>query len=171
MILTVEELQNVAELSNVPSDQLTRICTGIEDFIRQYTNNTFVVRNITYNTPIIDGKLEKVSPMFKEGDTILLSKSKYNDGVYVIEEMNGTLDVELFDEGDVKVTLIKYPNAIKVGVINLIKYNVRMDDKVGISSESISRHSVSYQTQGSDSVGGYPVSLMTFLKPYMKARF
>lgn len=171
MILTVDELHSVSELSNVPSDQLVRICNGIEDFIRQYTNNTFAVRNVTYNTPIIDGKLGKVSPMFKEGDTILLSKSKYNDGVYVIEEMNGTLDVELFDEDDVKITLVKYPNAIKVGVINLIKYNVRMDDKVGISSESISRHSVSYSGVGSDGIGGYPSSLMSFLKPYMKARF
>lgn len=170
MILTVDELHNVAELSNIPDAQLTRICNGIEDFIRQYTNNTFVVRNITYNTPIIDGKLGDVSPMIKEGDTILISKSLYNNGVYVVEEMNGTLNANLFDESNVKVTLVKYPEAIKSGVINMIKYNVRMDDKVGISSESISRHSVSY-AQSTDSIGGYPSSLMSFLKPYVKARF
>ena len=44
--------------------------------------------------------------------------------------------------------------------------------KVGIASESISRHSVTYVDQtGTNTVMGYPVALMGFLKPYKKARF
>ena len=70
-----------------------------------------------------------------------------------------------------KVTLVRYPNSIKLGVIKLIQYSVRMDSKVGIASESLSRHSVSYSQPTSDAVGGYPASYMSFLKPYMKARF
>ena len=46
-----------------------------------------------------------------------------------------------------------------------------MDVKIGISSETLSRHSVSYAQPSSDSIGGYPSYLMSFLKPYMKARF
>ena len=171
MIITVEELRSVSELSNIPDEQLTVMCEGIEDFIRQYTNNNFIVKNVTFNTPSLNGKLDTVSPIFKVGDTVLISNSKYNNGVYVINDLDGTLDKELFDDDNNKVTLVKYPPAIKLGVVKLLQYNAKMDSKVGISSESLSRHSVSYAQPTSDSIGGYPASMMSFLKPYMKARF
>ena len=171
MIITVEELKKVSELSNIPDEQLTVMCEGIEDFIRQYTNNNFIVKNVTFNTPSLNGKLDTVSPLFKVGDTVLISNSKYNNGVYVINDLDGTLDKELFDDDNNKVTLVKYPPAIKLGVVKLLQYNAKMDSKVGISSESLSRHSVSYAQPTSDSIGGYPASMMSFLKPYMKARF
>ena len=171
MIITVEELKAVSELSSIPDEQLTVMCEGIEDFIRQYTNNNFIVKNVTFNTPSLNGKLDTVSPLFKVGDTVLISNSKCNNGVYVINDLDGTLDKELFDDENNKVTLVKYPPAIKLGVVKLLQYNAKMDSKVGISSESLSRHSVSYAQPTSDSIGGYPASMMSFLKPYMKARF
>ena len=171
MIITVEELKTVSELSNIPDEQLELMSEGIEDFIRQYTNNNFIVKNVTFNTPSMNGKLETVSPLFKVGDTVLISNSKYNNGVYVLNGTDGTLNKELFDDDNNKITLVKYPPAVKLGVVKLLKYNVKMDDKVGISSESLSRHSVSYAQPTSDSICGYPSSLMSFLKPYMKARF
>ena len=171
MIITVEELATVNGLSDIPVEQLTIMCEGIEDFIRQYTNNNFTVKNVTFNTPSKDGKLETVSPLFKVGDTVLISKSKYNNGVYTLNDIEGTLDKELFNDDNNKVTLVKYPNAVKFGVIKLLQYNVKMDGKIGISSETLSRHSVSYAQPSSDSIGGYPSYLMSFLKPYMKARF
>ena len=171
MIITIEELKKVSELSNIPDEQLTVMCEGIEDFIRQYTNNNFIVKNVTFNTPSLNGKLDTVSPLFKVGDTVLISNSKYNNGVYVLTAVDGTLDKDLFDDENNKVTLIKYPPAIKLGVVKLLQYNAKMDSKVGISSESLSRHSVSYAQPTSDSIGGYPASMMSFLKPYMKARF
>lgn len=171
MILTDNELLNLNKSLNTDIEHLRMLCDGLEDFIRQYTNNNFTVKNITYNTPVVDGKLETQSSLINEDDCVLISKSLYNDGVYVVDGVDGTVDRELYDEPMVKVTLVRYPNAIKMGVIELLKYNVRMADKVGISSESISRHSVSYSGVGADSIGGYPASMMAFLKPYMKARF
>ena len=171
MIITVEELKQVSELSSISDEQLTLMCEGIEDFIRQYTNNNFINKNVTFNTPSLNGKLDTVSPLFKVGDTVLISNSKYNNGVYVINDLDGTLDKELFDDDNNKVTLVKYPHAIKLGVVKLLQYNAKMDSKVGISSESLSRHSVSYAQPTSDSIGGYPASMLSFLKPYMKARF
>ena len=171
MIITVDELKKVSYLSNINDEQLEVMCDGIEDFIRQYTNNNFIVKNVTFNTPSTNGKLATVSPLFKVGDTVLISNSKYNNGVYLLTDVYGTLDKELFDDDNNKVTLVKYPPAIKLGVVKLLQYNAKMDDKVGISSESLSRYSVSYAQPSSDSVGGYPSSLMSFLKPYMKARF
>ena len=171
MIVTLEDLKSVSELSNIPDEQLIVMIEGIEDFIRQHTNNNFINRNITFNTPSINGKLNTVSSPFKVGDTVLISKSTYNDGVYVIENMDGTLNESLFDSKDNKVTLVQYPKAVKSGVIKLLKYDVQMADKVGISSETISRHSVTYSQPQTDSINGYPSYLMSFLKPYMKARF
>lgn len=65
-----------------------------------------------------------------------------------------------------------YPPDVKLGLINLVKWDFANRDKLGISSETISRHSVSYSdiSEG-DYSGGYPKALTGFLQPYMKARF
>ena len=42
----------------------------------------------------------------------------------------------------------------------------------GVKSETLSRYSVTYFDQDANNqVMGYPVALLGFLKPYMKARF
>lgn len=66
---------------------------------------------------------------------------------------------------------IVYPDDIKLGVVRLIEWEEKMRGKVGIQSETISRHSVTYADQTQKTVSGYPAHLMGFLKPYMKARF
>lgn len=171
MIVSIEELKSVTELSNISDEMLQTMCEGVESFIRDYTNNNFINRNITFNTPSLNGKLEIVSSPFKVGDTILISNSQYNNGVYVLKNVDGTLDKELYDDENNKITLVQYPKAIKLGFIKLLQYNAQMDSKMGISSESISRHSVTYTQQSNNSIGGYPSHLMSFLRPYMKARF
>lgn len=65
-----------------------------------------------------------------------------------------------------------YPSDVKLGLINLVKWDFANRDKLGISSETISRHSVTYSGMSEgDYSGGYPKALTSFLKPYMKARF
>ena len=65
-----------------------------------------------------------------------------------------------------------YPMDVKMGVINLMRWELSNRDKVGIASESISRHSVTYfDMTGENTAMGYPKALVGFLKPYMKARF
>ena len=67
---------------------------------------------------------------------------------------------------------IEYPEDIKLGVINLLQWEIEMRNKTGVASETISRHSVTYQGRdASNMVNGYPAELMGFLKPYMKAYF
>lgn len=66
---------------------------------------------------------------------------------------------------------IIWPDDIKLGVANLYQWDIDNRDKIGISSESLSRHSVSYSGLSGETEGGYPKSLMSFLTPYMKARF
>lgn len=66
---------------------------------------------------------------------------------------------------------IVYPDDIKLGVVRLFEWDEKMRHKVGIQSETISRHSVTYADQTANTINGYPAHLMGFLKPYMKARF
>ena len=59
-----------------------------------------------------------------------------------------------------------------MGVVNLLRWETANRDKIGIASESISRHSVTYANANGDGyILGYPAALVSFLKPYKKARF
>lgn len=87
---------------------------------------------------------------------------------------NGHIEVneELVSEPVAMVTKIVYPMDIKLGVANMLSWDLNNRDKVGVQSETISRHSVTYfNMDGDNSLMGYPKSLLGFLKPYMKARF
>lgn len=51
-------------------------------------------------------------------------------------------------------------------------WEATMRDKVGVASETLSRHSVTYFAQDAgNQLMGYPVTLLGFLKPFTKARF
>lgn len=68
--------------------------------------------------------------------------------------------------------VVVYPADVKMGAVNLMKWELNNRDKVGVSSETISRHSVTYfDLTGDNSLMGYPKSLLGFLRPYKKARF
>ena len=78
----------------------------------------------------------------------------------------------LTDESGVLVTKVYYPTDIRMGVVNMLRWDIDNRDKVGIQSETISRHSVTYfNMDGDNSSIGYPKSLVGFMNPYMKARF
>lgn len=65
-----------------------------------------------------------------------------------------------------------WPMDIKMGVVSLMKWDATNREKAGIASETISRHSVTYESMTDEnSTMGYPKMLTGFLRPYMKARF
>lgn len=66
----------------------------------------------------------------------------------------------------------EYPMDVKMGVVNLMKWELNNREKVGVASETISRHSVTYfdMSEGNSTMG-FPVALLGFLKPYKRARF
>ena len=87
-------------------------------------------------------------------------------------EHDFVVDKPVNNEARVLCTKVEYPADIKMGVINLMKWDKENRSKVGVQSETISRHSVTYfNMDGDNSSLGYPKSLTGFLKPYMKARF
>lgn len=174
MIITASEFKTYVETSKQEPFIEAKL-KGIEQLIRSYTNNNFQVRNIRTNCPILSQKVYTTYGYFKQGDTVQISDSIYNDGLYVVKEiLNGfiSLDQPLLDEPNVLITKVDYPMDVRMGVINLLQWDLENRDKVGIASESISRHSVTYfNMDGDNSNMGYPKSLIGFLKPYVKARF
>jgi len=148
---------------------------ALELLIRKYTNNNFQLRNIRFKCPVMATKLYLSTNMLSMGDTIQISESMYSDGVYTIKDIaDGFLEVDkqLYDESEVLVTKIEYPMDVRMGVVNMLKWDLNNRDKVGIQSETISRHSVTYfNMDGDNSTMGFPKSLLGFLKPYKKARF
>lgn len=159
------------------SDELISLkLESLETLIRKYTNNNFQYRNIRFLTKIESDKITNAyTHFFKVGDTLEVSQSIYNDGLYVVKSVSGdtlTLDKPLYKDDEVLVTKVVYPQDIKMGVINLLKWDEENREKIGVQSETISRHSVTYFSFDKDnSLLGYPSSLLGFLKPYMKARF
>jgi len=178
MILTVAELRKY-----ITTDDEDRVLEArlqaLELLIRAYTNNNFQARAfMAVAVAVSNGnKLLFNSPIpFKAGDTLQITESDFMQDELVtvlsVDSSSITVSGELIDESGVVVTKVKYPMDVKIGVVNLMNWELNNREKVGVASESISRHSVTYVDQTKDNtVMGYPVALVGFLKPYRKARF
>ena len=178
MILTVSELKQY--ITTDDTDQVLEAkLQALELLIRAYTNNNFQIRAFrAVAVAVAEGnKLMFNSPVpFKVGDTLQITESDFMQDelvtVLTVDDASITVSGELSDESGVVVTKVKYPMDVKMGIVNLMKWELDNREKVGVASESISRHSVTYVDQtGDNTVMGYPVALMGFLKPYRKARF
>ena len=174
MLMSVEELRKLVTTEADDAWIQARL-SAIESMIRQYTNNRFQIRGIRSKGDVVNGEILMNTSLFHIGDTIEISNSKLNAGLYVIASLsNGAASLDnppLFDEEEVLVTKVVYPEDVKVGVANLIAWEIGHRDKVGIKSETISRHTITYYDNDTNSLLGYPRQLMGFLKLYMKARF
>ena len=178
MILTVSELRQ--QITTDETDQVLEAkLQALELLIRAYTNNNFQIRAFRAVAVAVaaDNKLLFNSPVpFKVGDTLQLTESDFMQDELVtvvgVDDTSITVSGDLSDESGLVVTKVKYPMDVKMGVVNLMKWELDNREKVGVASESISRHTVEYVDQtGDNTVMGYPVALMGFLKPYRKARF
>ena len=175
MIVSVEQLRSYADFSKYTDEELKDRLDALESLIRSYTNNNFQNRNIRVYCSSEDNVLKCDSKYFKVGDTVQISNSKVNDGLYVIEniQFDGlVLDGSIYDVSRQTVTKIEYPRAVVNTVVDLLKWELQFGDKRGIQSESIGRHSITYFNQTDDnSLGGYPRALFNALTQYQKARF
>jgi hypothetical protein len=174
MIISAAEARKYIT-TNLEDSVLEGKLQALELLIRKYTNNNFQKRSIRVVCPVMAQKLYLKTNLLKIGDTVQISDSIYSDGIYVIKEMDNEfvmLDADLIDESMVMVTKVEYPIDVVMGVVNMLKWDLENREKVGIQSETISRHSVTYfNMDGDNSIMGFPKSLLGFLKPYMKARF
>ena len=166
MIISIEKLRELVPSTALSDDRARAKLLALEIAIRKHTNNNFQKRNFRTVGNIVNGVLVFDRTLFKDGDTIEISNSKYNNGLYVLGE-----DAEMYDESNVLITKVEYPPDVIEGVVNMLEWETKHRDKVGVKSESISRYSVTYYDIESKSVIGFPSGIVAFLTPYIKARF
>ena len=175
MIISISELMLMPEFAGSSESVLQRKLNAAESLIRAYTNNNFQNRLVRFEAPS-STILLGCEPMLSVNDTVQITES-VNQGLYVIQAIDTTkketiLDKTLFPAENNLVTKVEYPDAVVEGVINMMIWEVQNRNKVGIQSETLSRHSVTYFSQdASNQIMGYPATLLGFLKPYIKARF
>ncbi|MGX7200059.1 hypothetical protein [Enterococcus nangangensis] len=181
MIISLTDAQKIDP--NVTQEELD----AYEQMVRQLTHNTFQNLNVRYwQLDFEDSAVTFASnppsgePIaLRAGDTIQISDSKYNDGLYVIQEVENkrlALDnPKLFYTGlytGAFLTKIEYPADIRFGVSGLIEFKHKMGSKLGIKSETISRMSVTYyDINSTDNIEGFPASKFSFLNKYKKMRW
>lgn len=170
MIMSVEEFRTYVQ-TEVLDKVLEAKLQALESMIRKHTNNNFQDRRFRCIGEV-SGKTLVVTDasFFVVGDTIMI-----DDDLCVIKAIVDnviTLDSSMLPDDRCLVTKVVYPMDVKMGAVNMMKWDLENRDKVGIQSETISRHSVTYfNMDGDNSCIGFPKSLTGFLKPYMKARF
>lgn len=173
MIVSEEKFRQYVQ-TNLDSAQLEGKLQAVELLIRKYTNNNFQNKKIRFAAESTAAGIVVPIPYLKEGDTVQVSQSNYNDGLYTVAKNEGgalIIPTE-YEEPEVLVTKVEYPADVQMGAINMVKWDLESRDKVGIASETISRHSVSYfNMDEANTRVSYPTALVGFLKPYMKARF
>lgn len=174
MLMTVDKLKNYITTDETDSALEVKL-QALESLIRNYTHNNFQVREIRSQSEISDGVILNAPKYISVGDTIQISDSLLNNGLYIVESLFGgvaEVDGKLLDCTKNIITKVRYPSDVIFGAVNMLKWDLENRDKVGIQSETISRHSVTYfNMDGENAIMGYPKSLLGFLKPYMKARF
>lgn len=178
MLLTIAELRRFVE-TDEEDQALEAKLQALELMIRAYTNNNFqarAFRAVAVSLSEDNTLLVNTVVPFAAGDTLQISGSDLQDGALVtvsaIEDGTIYVNEDLLDESGVVITKVKYPMDVKMGAVNLLTWELNNRDKVGVASETISRHSVTYfNMDGDNSIMGYPRSLLGFLKPHKKARF
>ena len=175
MIMTVDELKQFITTDKTDA-VLSAMLQAVEMAIRGYTNNNFQDRGYRRSADIVGGVLYmEALPPFAEGDTVQISQSELNNGLYTVKKVDDSsveVNESVTDEDTVLLTRVSYPADVKFGAAKLIQWDLENGDKVGVQSETISRHSVTYfNLDGDNSIMGYPKSLTGFLRAYRKVRF
>ena len=175
MLMSVEEFKTYVD-TDMADVALEARLRALELLIRAHTHNNFQKRGYQARASITGAALEASAPLpFKIGDTIQITESLWDEGLFTVNSVSGAtcaVKEELTDEPEVLCIRVEYPMDVKMGAVNMLKWDLENRDKVGVQSETISRHSVTYfNMDGENSSLGYPKSLTGFLKPYMRARF
>ena len=176
MIISVEKAKALIDFSDWEFEKIERKLKAVEQTIRAYTNNNFQDRGYRVRASIVGGHLMSDSLIpFDVDDTVEISDSRLNNGLYTVASVYDeafTVSDDLKDENNVLVTKIVYPADVVDCCLNLLEWEKNNRAKVGVQSETLSRHSVTYfNMDGGNSVMGYPASLLGCLKAYRKARF
>ena len=176
MIISIDEAKQLIDFNGWTDEKIARKLKAIEQTIRAYTNNNFQKRAYRKTADIVGGLFYANDPLlFNVGDTVQISESELNEGLFTVASVSDdtfTVEEDIVDEVDILVTKVEYPADVVECALNLLEWEINNRAKVGIQSETLSRHSVTYfNMDGANQVMGFPASLLGCLKAYKKARF
>lgn len=174
MIISVEKAKELIDFKGWSDEKVARKLKAIEQTIRAYTNNNFQIRTCRRAADIVGSLfvVEALTP-FKIDDTVQISESDLNAGLFTVASVTDStfmVTEDVIDENDVLVTLVKYPEDVVDCALNLLEWDINNRAKVGIKSETLSRHSVTYEDSASMFMG-YPVGILNAVKLHKKVRF
>lgn len=174
MIISVEKAKELVSFPDGWTDEKIKMkLLAVEQTIRAYTNNNFQNRGFRVQADIAAGVFmsESLIP-FSVDDTVQVSESRYNNGLFVVSEANDAtfmVNEDTRDEDDVLITKVDYPADVVDCCVNLMEWEVKNRGKVGIKSETLSRHSVTYEDSAS-MFRGYPKGILSAVSHYRKVR-
>lgn len=169
MIMTVNKLREYITTDKTDSVLEARL-QALETSIRNKTHNDFQNRRFRTYADVENGIVKcRNSGLFNVGDTIMVESNLVV--ITDISDADLTVSESIPDDTNVLVTKVVYPKDIVLGVVDVMDWMLSNPSaKAGVSSETLSRHSVTYQGEF-DSDIGCPVRLSSFLNQYKKARF
>ena len=174
MIISVEKAKELVDVKGWTDAKIERKLKAIEQTIRAYTNNNFQKRAYRVAASIVGGQFVALDSVpFKVGDTVQISESDLNEGLFTVVSAYDTImtvEEDVTDEEEILVTKVEYPEDIVDCALNLLEWEVNYRAKVGIKSETLSRHSTTYE-DSTTMFMGYPTGVLSGAKLHRKVRF
>lgn len=163
MIISVEKAMSLVDTRDLPYEKIRLKLLAIEQIIRGYTHKNYQARAYRRTADIIGGSfLCTASVPFDVGDTVQISESGLNAGLFTVKSVSNSsfaVNEKVRDEIGVLVTKIVYPADVVQCCLNILEWEIKNRDKVGVKSETLSRHSVTYDVDSTNHIKGYPASL------------
>lgn len=174
MIISVDEAKKLIDIPEKwTNEKLSMKLKAIEQVIRKYTANNFQKTAYRKTADILGGLFTVESTPFAVGDTVQISESGLNEGLYTVltaTDESFTVEEAVVDETNVLVTKVSYPADVVDCALNLLDWEIKNRQKVGVKSETLSRHSVTYEDSAS-MFHGYPKGILNAVKLHKKVRF
>ena len=175
MIISIDEAKKLIEIPEKWTDEkLTMKLKAIEQTIRRYTSNNFQETAYRLTADIVGGLfVSDVSAPFAIGDTVQITESGLNSGLFTIascDDTTFTVEEDVMEEDAVLVTKVKYNEDVIECALNLLEWDIKHRDKIGVKSETLSRHSVTYEDSAA-MFHGYPKGILSAVFHYRKVRF
>ena len=175
MIISAEKAKELISFPESWTDEKIKMkLLAVEQTIRAYTNNNFQDRDCRIEAFIRGGVVlsESLIP-FDADDTIQISESALNKGLFTVsavtDDTTFMVNEDTKDENHVLATKVVYPADVIDCCINLMEWEINNRGKVGIKSETLSRHSVTYEDSAA-MFRGYPKGILSAVSHYRKVR-
>lgn len=162
---------NIAANVGCSEDQVLLYMDNILMSIRTYTHRLFLTP-IHYfgKVEVKNGeiKVDNLNINLGPGDTIELLLGTFNTAIMVVESVSdNTIKVynsETLSDETFNGYVVKLHFNISVSIfITMLNYSLVTTSKIGVKSESLEGYSYTLNTDKSETVGGYPISVLSAL--------